>query len=147
VTVVCCWLSCSVIGYRSRLLAPVLWFYCYQITGFQIFRLSAPDEVDSRNASCALNVISMFILHLYWWRSSYQNVKSIGGVMVSMLASSEAHCGFESRSDQTKNIKLILVDSSRKHTSLRRKIKDWLARNQDNVTEWGDMSIHRLFFQ
>jgi hypothetical protein len=24
---------------------------------------------------------------------------------------------------------------------------DWLARNQDNVSEWGDMSIHGLLFQ
>jgi hypothetical protein len=27
------------------------------------------------------------------------------------------------------------------------KSKDWLALNQDNVSEWGDMSIDRLFFQ
>jgi len=26
------------------------------------------------------------------------------------------------------------------HTALRRKNKDWFARNQDNVSEWGDMS-------
>jgi hypothetical protein len=31
-----------------------------------------------------------------------------------------------------------------KHTALRRKSKDWLARNQDNVSEWDDMSIRRL---
>ena len=34
-----------------------------------------------------------------------------------------------------------------KHTALRRKGKDGLARNQDNVSEWGDMSIHRMLFQ
>jgi hypothetical protein len=28
-----------------------------------------------------------------------------------------------------------------------RKSKDWLARNQDNVSEWGDMSIRGLLFQ
>jgi hypothetical protein len=28
-----------------------------------------------------------------------------------------------------------------------RKRKDWLARNQDNVSEWGDMSIRGLLFQ
>ena len=33
------------------------------------------------------------------------------------------------------------------HTALRRKRKDWLAQNQDNVSEWGGMSIHRLLFQ
>jgi hypothetical protein len=30
---------------------------------------------------------------------------------------------------------------SAKHTTLRRKSKDWLALNQDNESEWGDMSI------
>jgi hypothetical protein len=34
-----------------------------------------------------------------------------------------------------------------KHTALRRKNKDWLGRNQDNVSEWGDMFIRRLLFQ
>jgi hypothetical protein len=31
--------------------------------------------------------------------------------------------------------------SSAKHAALKRKNKDWLARNQDNVSDWGDMSI------
>jgi len=31
--------------------------------------------------------------------------------------------------------------------ALRRKNKEWLAWNQDNVSEWGDMSIHRMLFQ
>ena len=30
---------------------------------------------------------------------------------------------------------------SAKQAALRRKSKDWLPRNQDNVSEWGDMSI------
>ena len=34
---------------------------------------------------------------------------------------------------------------SAKQAALERKNKDWLARNQDNVSEWGDMSIHGLF--
>jgi hypothetical protein len=36
---------------------------------------------------------------------------------------------------------------SAKQAALERKNTDWLARNQDNVSEWGDMSIHRLLFQ
>ena len=36
---------------------------------------------------------------------------------------------------------------SAKYTALRRKSKDWLAQNQDNVSEWGDMSIRGLLFQ
>jgi hypothetical protein len=34
-----------------------------------------------------------------------------------------------------------------KHATLRRNNKDWLARNQDNVSEWGDMSTCGLLFQ
>jgi hypothetical protein len=34
-----------------------------------------------------------------------------------------------------------------KHTVLRRKSKDWLALNQDNVSEWGNMSIRGLLFR
>ena len=33
-----------------------------------------------------------------------------------------------------------------KYAALRRKSKDWLARNQDNVSEWDDMSIRGLLF-
>ena len=55
----------------------------------------------------------------------------IGGVMVSVLASSALDRGFESQSGQT-------------IASLRSKSKDWLAWIQDNVS---DMSICRLLFQ
>ena len=67
--------------------------------------------------------------------------------MVSMLALSVVDCGFESRSGQTKDYKIGIWCFYVKHTALRRKSKDWLARNQNNVLEWGDMSIHRLLFQ
>ena len=33
------------------------------------------------------------------------------------------------------------------HAALMSKIKDWLALNEDNVSEWSDMSIHGLYFQ
>jgi hypothetical protein len=36
---------------------------------------------------------------------------------------------------------------SAKHASLRRKSKDWLAENQNHVSEWGDMFISGLLFQ
>jgi len=44
-------------------------------------------------------------------------------------------------------MKLVGCCFSIKHTALRRKNKDWLARNQDNMSEFGDMSICRLLFQ
>jgi hypothetical protein len=37
--------------------------------------------------------------------------------------------------------------ASAKHAALRRKSKDWLARNQNNVSEWSDMFTRGLLFQ
>ena len=67
--------------------------------------------------------------------------------MVSVLASSTVDRGFEPRSGRTKDYKIGICCFSAKHAALRRKSKDWLARNQDNVSEWSDMSTRRLFFQ
>jgi hypothetical protein len=67
--------------------------------------------------------------------------------MVSVLASRVVDCGFEPRSDETKDYKISICCFSAKHAALGRKSKDWLARNQDEVSEWGDMSICRLLFQ
>ena len=71
-------------------------------------------------------------------------VNRISGVMVSVLALSAVDCGFEPRSGQTKDYKIGICCFSTKHTALRSKSKDWLARNQNNVSEWSDMSTRRL---
>jgi len=63
-----------------------------------------------------------------------------------VLASSAVDCGFELRSDQTKDYKIGIFGFSTKHAALRRKSKDWLDRNQDNVSEWGNMSMRGLLF-
>jgi hypothetical protein len=52
---------------------------------------------------------------------------NIGGVMVSMLASG-----------QTKDYKIGICRFSTNHAALRSKSKYWLARNQNNVSEWSD---------
>jgi hypothetical protein len=67
--------------------------------------------------------------------------------MVRVLASGAADCGFELRSDQTKDYKIGICRFSAKHATLRRKRKDWLAKNQNNVSEWSDMSTRGLLFQ
>jgi hypothetical protein len=54
--------------------------------------------------------------------------------------------GFEPRSIQTKDYKIGIGCFSAKHTSLRSKSKYCLARNQNNVSEWGDMSTRGLLF-
>ena len=55
--------------------------------------------------------------------------------------------GFDPRSGQTKDYTIDICCFSTKHSALRKKSKDWLAQNQDNVSEWGDMSIHGMLFQ
>ena len=52
---------------------------------------------------------------------------------------------FESRSGQTKDYKIGICCFSAMHTVLRR--NSLFARNQDNVPEWGDISIRRLLFR
>ena len=69
------------------------------------------------------------------------DINRIGSVMGSMLASSVVDCGFEPSSGHTKDYKISICCFSAKHAALRRKSKDWLALNQDNVSEWRDMSI------
>jgi hypothetical protein len=65
-------------------------------------------------------------------------------IYTCVLAPSAVDRGFEPRSGQTKDDKIGICCFSTKHAALRRKSKDWLARNQNNVPEWGDMSIRGL---
>ena len=67
--------------------------------------------------------------------------------MVSVLASSVVDSGFEPWSSQTNDYKIGICCFSAKHASLKRKSKDWLALNRDNVSERGDMSTCGLLFQ
>ena len=67
--------------------------------------------------------------------------------MVSMLASSAVDRGFETRSGQTKDYKIGICCFSAKHTALRSKSKDWLTRNQNNVSEWSGTINRGLLFQ
>ena len=55
--------------------------------------------------------------------------------------------GLKLRSGQTKDYKIGICYFSAKHAALRRKSKDGLARNQNNVSEWNDMSTRGLLFQ
>ena len=71
----------------------------------------------------------------------------IGGVMVSMLGLSAVGREFEPRSGHTKDFKIDMCFFSAKHTALRRKSTDWLARNQNNVSERSDMFICGMLFQ
>ena len=98
--------------------------------------------------------MSIFKLHctcmyigLEWAMGVQCHFKHIGGIMVSVLASSVVDRGFEPWSGQTKDYKIGICCFSAKHTALKRKSKDWLGRNQNNVSEWSDMSTRELLFQ
>jgi hypothetical protein len=67
--------------------------------------------------------------------------------MVSVLASRAVDRGFEPLSGQTKDYNIGICCFSAKHAALRSKSKDWLAWNQNNVSEWSDISIRGLLFQ
>ena len=67
--------------------------------------------------------------------------------MVRVFVSSAVDREFEPRSDQTKDYENSVCCVPAKHAALRRKSTDWLARNQDNMSEWGDMSIRELLLQ
>ena len=80
-------------------------------------------------------------------RGNINQKHRIGGVMVCVLSSSAVDRGFEPQSGQTKYYKIGICCFSAKHAALRRKSKDWLARNQNNVSEWSDISTRGLLLQ
>jgi hypothetical protein len=71
----------------------------------------------------------------------------IGGVIVSMLASSAVDREFEPRLYQNKDYNIGMCGSVARYAALNKKSKDWLARNRNNVSEWVDMYIRGLLFQ
>jgi hypothetical protein len=66
---------------------------------------------------------------------------SVGGVMVNVFASSVGD-----RRVKPKTTKIGMCCFSTKHAAFRRKSKDWLARNQNHVPEWSDMSTPDSYF-
>ena len=68
--------------------------------------------------------------------------------MVSVVDSSTVDRGFEPRPGHTgQDYKIGICCFSVKHTAVRRTSKDWLARNQNNVSEQSDMFTRGLLFQ
>ena len=71
----------------------------------------------------------------------------VGGVLVIMFASSVVEHGFKTRSGQTKDYNNGSCYFCAQYIAINRKSKDWLSRNQDNVSEWGDVSFRGQLFQ
>jgi hypothetical protein len=99
---------------------------------------------------CA-NTTEIFVIYIVyrlglWCLAPLSTIfQNRNGVMVIVLASSVVDRGFEPRSGQTKDYEIGICCFFAKHAALRRRNKDWLARNQDN--ERGDMYIRGLLFQ
>ena len=70
----------------------------------------------------------------------------IGGVMVSVIASSVVDRQFKPWLGQTKDYVIGMYFLSAKYAALRSKSKERLARNQNDVSEWSDMSTRGLLF-
>ena len=60
--------------------------------------------------------------------------------MVSVLPSSAVDCGFDPPSGKTIDYGIGICCFSAMQAALRRKSKDWLAQNRNNVSECSDMS-------
>ena len=76
---------------------------------------------------------------------TYHCVIRIGGIMVRMLSSTAVDRWFEPRLGQPKTFKLVFIASPLRMQQYGIRAKTgW---NQNNVSEWSDMSIPRLLFQ
>ena len=64
-------------------------------------------------------------------------MQRLAGVTFIIIISRAVDCELESRSCQTKDYTISMCCFSDKHATLRRNSTDWLARNQNNVSEWG----------
>ena len=69
----------------------------------------------------------------------------MAGVMVSVLTSDAVDRGSEPRSDQIKDCRIGIFCFFTKHIALRSKSRDWLAQNQDNVSELSRISDYSKF--
>ena len=81
-----------------------------------------------------------FNLHLmFHWdlKFNWRMCNRLDGVTVIIIASRAVDCELEFRSCQTKDYKISICCFSDNHATLRRNITDWLARNQNSVTERG----------
>ena len=98
-------------------------------------RFNAQDWIWT---SAELNIQWLLFFFFIYNSTCISSYNRIGGVMVNMLASSAVHRGFETRSGQTKDYKIGICCFS---------AKDRLVQNQNNVSEWSNMSTSGLLFQ
>jgi len=75
----------------------------------------------------------------------FNHYNHISGAMVYVIVLSVVDRGFKPRSSQTKEMRRVFICCfTAKHASLRGENKDWLVRNQENVSEWSDGCFSEL---
>jgi hypothetical protein len=80
--------------------------------------------------------MSLSVLYISPCVPGFQVVDCIGGVMISLLASCAVDRGVViAQVSHNKCYKIGICCFSVKHAALRSKSKDWLAMNQNNVSE------------
>ena len=107
------------------------------LTLFEAFLVSK-NELYSNNINLLFSKIIKLPVDskLQWINNNIFKLRNlIGGVMVKLLASSEVDRGFEPQSVQTNDNKIGTCYFSNKYPASNRKCKDWLARNQDKVSQ------------
>ena len=128
-------------GYHTRLQCGRLWIrylYWSNLTTTKLVFISSPLGTYGIKKQDQSIVGSEYIV-LYV-------SNCISGIKVGVLASNAVDRGCEPQSGQTKVYKIGICCFSAKHRAFRRKSKDWLAPNQNNMSEQSDMSIRRLLF-
>ena len=91
-------------------------------------------------AAVVVTIVWQLYLHLHM-RSPHQWCKG------QCVASKPVNRRFETWSGQTKDYIIDICCFLTKHAALKSNNKDWLAWKQDKMSEWNDMSTHKLLFQ
>jgi hypothetical protein len=145
----------------------IVYFYCKQVFQYINIDCVRTHSLDAISI-CILGYINrkkkvsitgkkenfllslILFLHIYFISLIYiLYVKSQTWVIVKRQLSHVYIMAWTSQwnDDEVRDNEIDICCLSAKHAALRRESKDWLAWNQDNVSELGDMSIRGLLFQ
>ena len=92
--------------------------------------------MDNKNVT---NGLFVWVANVEQFTYSANTRDRISGVLVWVLASDVVDSGFEARSGKTRDYKHGICCFCAKHTVLRSKRRDSMARNELYVFEWNDM--------
>jgi hypothetical protein len=112
----------------------IVWAHKSSLTLPLFIEVPVPSQESKQSHICLLGVLifaSFCHSDIAFW-NCYDNIVIL---LFLILSSSTVDRGLEPWSDQAKVYKIGICCFSAKHAALRRKSKDWLARNQNNVSE------------